>query len=61
MAGSAAAIRKMLASALDGPLELLSNLTIDQVVQVIETAVGKSVKPEGEEKNAPRPGRSKSR
>ena len=59
-AGSAAAIRRMIESVLEGPTELLLKLTLDQVARVIEAAVGKAVAPEAKEKNGPRPGRKKS-
>jgi len=59
-AGSAAAIRQMIESVLEGPTELLLKLTLDQVARVIEAAVGKAVAPETKEKNGPRPGRKKS-
>jgi hypothetical protein len=59
-AGSAAAIRQMIESVLEGPTELLLKLTLDQVAKVIEAAVGKAVAPEAKEKNGPRPGRKKS-
>jgi hypothetical protein len=59
-AGSAAAIRQMIESVLEGPTELLLKLTLDQVAKVIEAAVGKAVAPEAKEKNGHRPGRKKS-
>jgi hypothetical protein len=51
MEGSATAIRKMLEFVLDGPVELLLKLTIEQVAEVIEAAVGKAIVPESAEKN----------
>lgn len=59
-AGSAAAIRQMIESVLEGPTELLLKLTLDQVAKVIEAAVGKAVAPEAKEKNGRRPGPKKS-
>lgn len=58
-AGSAAAIRQMIESVLEGPTELLLKLTLDQVAKVIEAAVGKAVAPEAKEKNGRRPGPKK--
>jgi hypothetical protein len=58
-AGSAAAIRQMIESVLEGPTELLLKLTLDQVASVIEAAVGKAVAPEAKEKNGRRPGPKK--
>ena len=58
-AGSAAAIRQMIESVLEGPTELLLKLTLDQVARVIEAAVGKAVAPKGKEKNGRRPGLKK--
>jgi hypothetical protein len=51
MEGSAAAIRKMLEFVLEGPVELLLKLSIEQVAEVIEAAVGKAIVPESTEKN----------
>ena len=59
-AGSVAAIRQMIESVLEGPTELLLKLTVEQVAQVIEAAVGKAITPEAKEKNGHRPGRKKS-
>ncbi|MCJ7828580.1 MAG: hypothetical protein MUP81_02435 [Dehalococcoidia bacterium] len=58
-AGSVAAIRKMIESVLEGPTELLLKLTVPQVAEVIEAAVGKAVAPKGKEKNGRRPGLKK--
>jgi len=58
-AGSAAAIRKMIESVLEGPTEILLKLTVEQVASVIEAAVGKAVAPKGKEKNGRRPGLKK--
>ncbi|MCJ7587547.1 MAG: hypothetical protein MUQ00_06580 [Candidatus Aminicenantes bacterium] len=57
--GSAVAIRHMLELVLDGPNELLLKLTIPQIVEVVETAIGKAVAPKGKEKNGRRPGLKK--
>lgn len=58
-AGSALAIRQMLESVLEGPTEFLLKLTLAQIGQVIEAAIGAAVTPKAKEKNAPRPGRKK--
>jgi len=58
-AGSAAAIRQMIESVLEGPTELLLKLTLDQVARVIEAAVRKAVTPGAKEKNGRRPGPKK--
>ena len=49
--GSAVAVRKMLETVLEGPIELLLKLTIEHVVKVIEAVVGKAIVPETKEKN----------
>jgi len=54
--GSIAAIREMIESLLEGKIEILSGLSLDSVVRLIEVAVEKSVKPGTEEKNSPGPG-----
>jgi len=54
--GSIAAIREMIESLLEGKIEILSGLSLDSVVRLIEVAVEKSVKPGAEEKNSPGPG-----
>ena len=54
--GSAEAIRLMLESVLEGPMEILSKLTLDQVAQVIEAAVVNSVAPDPDQKNGSGPG-----
>ncbi len=53
--GSAVAIRQMLESVLDGPTESLLKLTLDQIGQVVEVAIGKAISPDAKEKNAHRP------
>jgi hypothetical protein len=58
-AGSALAIRQMLEAVLEGPMGLLPKLTLEQVAQVIEAAIGKAVAPEAKEKNGRRPGHKK--
>ncbi len=56
VAGSISAIKGILSEALDGPVELLGKLNINQVTDIVGFAINGTLKPEAKEKNARRPG-----
>jgi len=58
-AGSAAAIRKMITSILDGPIDILIDLEIDRLNEVITAAVSRAASPDAKEKNESGPAEEK--